>query len=453
MASSASPLTVSEIIDRRPLSRFQIWTIALCGVVLILDGFDAQIAGTLAPAISENLKISLKSFGPILTASLFGLMIAAMAVGPIADRWGRKWPVIISTITFGVFALLTGRATSLNQLLMSRFLTGLGLGGAMPNVVALAAEYSPNRFLRTFVSMLFAGMPLGGVFCGLISSALLPRWGWRPVFYIGGLLPFALSLLLIPILPESVRFLIVRRKSAEKISAIMRRISPDLAAANLSTDIGQDVHHVGFSVKHLFTEHRAAGTLLLWVQFFMNLLLLYFNISWLPGLLRQAGMSVHAGVLAISLFSFGGAIGCLVQGPIIRKFGAHVLLLAEFASSALFIWMMSLAAGTFSLVVPAAFVLGFCVTGAQGGINALAAGFYPTSIRSTGVGWALGVGRIGSIVGPLLAGMMLLRGWTPQQVFRAGAVPALCAAVAVILTHRLKGPANAYRPAPTAQSA
>lgn len=452
MASESRPLSSAEIIDRHRLSRFQIWAIALCGVVLILEGFDSQIAGTLAPAISESLRIPLKAFGPILSSSLFGLMIAAMAVGPIADRWGRKWPVVISTISFGVFAIFTARATSFNQLLLFRFLTGLGLGGAMPNVVALAAEYSPNRLLRTFVAMLFAGMPLGGVICGLTSSALLPQWGWRPVFYIGGLLPFGLAILLIWLLPESVRFLIVRGKSAEKVSVIMRKISPDLVATDLSAEAGRDARHSGLPVNHLFTEHRAAGTLLLWVQFFMNLLLLYFNISWLPGLLRQAGMSVHAGVLAISLFSSGGALGCFAQGPIIRKFGAHVLLFAEFGLSALFTWLMSLAAGSFSLVVPAALVLGFCVTGAQGGINALAASFYPTAIRSTGVGWALGIGRIGSIVGPLLAGKLLSAGWSPQQVFRAGAVPALCAMVAVLLTNRLKGSANAYRSDPDAHS-
>jgi AAHS family 4-hydroxybenzoate transporter-like MFS transporter len=446
VASVSRPLTPSEIIDGGPLSRFQMWTIALCGVVLVLDGFDAQIAGTLAPSISESLKIPFKAFGPILSASLVGLMIAAMATGPIADRWGRKWPVVISTIIFGIFALLTGRATTFKELLLFRFLTGLGLGGAMPNVVSLAAEYSPKRLLRTLVAMLFAGMPLGGFLCGMTSSALIPTWGWRPVFYVGGLLPLVLAVILIPVLPESVRFLTVRGKEPQRISRIMRRISPDLEGIDLGREAAVGERHQGLPVKHLFTESRAAGTLLLWVQFFMNLLLLYFNISWLPALIRQAGMSVNAGVMAISLFSLAGVLGCFVQGPVIRAYGAQVLLLFEFGLAAIFISLLSLAAGSFSLVVTLAFVLGFCVTGAQGGINALAAGFYPTSIRSTGVGWALGIGRIGSIVGPLLAGTMLAAGWKPQQIFRAGAIPALCAMVAVILTNRLKGKASAYRP-------
>src|SRR5258708_29924166 len=213
VASGSHPLTPSEIIDLRPLSRFQMWTIALCGVVVVLEGFDAQIAGTLAPSISESLKIPFKAFGPILSASLFGLMIAAMATGPIADRWGRKWPVVISTIIFGVFAIFTGRATTFNELLLFRFLTGLGLGGAMPNVVSLAAAYSPTRLLRALVAMLFAGMPLGGFLCGMTSSALIPTWGWRPVFYIGGLLPFAPALLFVLGLPESARVFNVPRRA------------------------------------------------------------------------------------------------------------------------------------------------------------------------------------------------------------------------------------------------
>jgi MFS transporter, AAHS family, 4-hydroxybenzoate transporter len=450
VASISRPLTVGEIIDQRPLSRFQIWTITLCGVVLVLDGFDAQTIGFLAPSISETLSIPLKTFGPIFSASLFGLMIAAMATGPVADRWGRKWPVVISAITFGIFAVLTARATSFNQLLVFRFLTGLGLGGAMPNVVSLACEYSPKRLQTVVVAALFAGMPSGGFVCGMASSALIPTLGWRSVFYIGGLLPFGVALLLIKMLPESVRFLSVRGGDPRKISRIMARISPELTDASVTQPVAPDQaieqRLEGLPVKHLFTEGRAAGTILLWVPFFMNLLILYFVVNWLPALLRQSGMSISAGVTATSLFSLGGIAGTLVEGPLMNACGAYVLLLAEFGLCALFIGSLAFVTASFPLIVTVTFVLGFCVTGAQGGINALAASFYPTSIRSTGVGWALGVGRIGSIVGPVLAGMMLSLGWSPQQVFLAGVVPAFCAAIAVLVGNRLRGSADAYHP-------
>lgn len=295
MANVTHALTASEIIDQRSLSRFQIWTITLCGIVLVLDGFDAQIIGFLAPSISETLKIPVKAFGPIFSASLFGLMIAAMATGPIADRWGRKWPVVISTITFASFAILTARVTSFDKLLILRFLTGLGLGGAMPNVVALACEYSPRRLQTVVVSVLFIGMPLGGVLGGMTSQALIPTWGWRSVFYIGGVLPLGVALLLILMLPESVRFLSVSGADQRKIAGIMTRISPQLAGSAVTYTNSPEPERQGLPVKHLFTEGRAAGTILLWVPFFMNLLLLYFVVSWLPALLRQAGMSVWPG--------------------------------------------------------------------------------------------------------------------------------------------------------------
>ena len=448
MDSASRPLTVSEIIDQRPLRPFQMRTIVLCGVVLVLDGFDAQTIGFLAPSISDSLGIPVEAFGPIFGASLFGLMIAAMATGPIADRWGRKWAVVLSTTTFAVFAVLTARATSFPQLLLLRFLTGLGLGGAMPNVVSLASEYSPKRLQAVVVTMLFAGMPLGGFICGMASTVMVPAWGWRSVFYLGGFLPFALSLLLIKVLPESVRFLSVRGGDPRKMVRIMARISPDLAGAALGGANLQDKRYEGLPVKYLFTDGRAAGTILLWIPFFMNLLILYFVVSWLPALLRQAGMTVSAGVTATSFFSLGGVLGCFVQGALMKLCGTHRLLLAEFGLCAVLIGSMAFAVSSWPLIVTLTFVLGFCVTAAQGGMNALSAGFYPTAIRSTGVGWALGVGRIGSIVGPVLAGALLSRGWRPQQIFLAGAVPALCAEVAVLLSDRFRGCANAYRPEP-----
>jgi MFS transporter, AAHS family, 4-hydroxybenzoate transporter len=453
VANVTHALTASEIIDGRPLSRFQIRTIVLCGVVLVLDGFDAQIIGFLAAPISETLKIPLKAFGPILSASLFGLMIAAMATGPIADRWGRKWTVVLSTITFALFALLTARVTTFNQLLILRFLTGLGLGGALPNVVSLATEYSPRRYQTVFVSVLFAGMPLGGVLGGVTSSALIPTWGWRSAFYVGGLLPLALACLLIAVLPESVRFLSVRSADPRKIAKVLAKISPDLTGVTIASSSSRAEGHQGLPVKHLFTEGRAAGTILLWIPFFMNLLLLYFVVSWMPALLRQAGMSVSAGITATTLFSVGGIVGCFVEGTLINVLGAFTVLVAEFALCAVFMGSLAFVAASLPVVFPLAFVVGFCVVGAQSGINALAAAFYPTAIRSTGIGWALGIGRIGSIVGPMVAGALLSAGWRPQQVFLAGVIPACCAAAAVMLASRLRGTVNAYRPEPGATAA
>ncbi|MDR3721499.1 MAG: MFS transporter [Candidatus Acidoferrales bacterium] len=443
-------LTVGEIIEQRSLGGYQIWTVVLCGLVLVLDGFDSQTINFIAPSIADSIHAPVKNFGPIFSAGLFGLMIAAMTTGPIADRWGRKWPVIFSTLSFAVFSLITVHVTSFRELLILRFLTGLGLGGAMPNVVALASEFVPRRILPHVVTLLFIGMPLGGVTCGLLSAAMIPRWGWQSVLYLGGTIPLVIAILLIAGLPESIQFLAVRGKSPQAVVRILTRIAPEFAASNLRAT-PRDTQHEGVPVIHLFTEGRAFGTILLWVPYFMNLLMIYFIGSWLPALLRQTGMSTSAGATATAFFSFGGVCGCLFEGWLIKRRGAYLVLLAEFGVATLFVAALSKIPSSFPLMLAVTFISGLMIIGAQGGLNALAANFYPTAVRSTGIGWALGVGRIGSIVGPLLGGVFLKRGWTPGQILMSGTVAAACAFVAILLS-RIGGRTSAYTSAPPVPS-
>lgn len=435
--------TVTELIDERPLSRFQIMTISLCGVVLLLDGFDTQCIGFLAPAIARELGLEMKAFGPVFSAGLFGLMIGALGSGPIADRVGRKSVVIGSALTFALFTILTARAATLQEFVILRFLTGLGLGGAMPNVVALTSEYTPKHLQPIFVSGLFAGMPLGALVASLLSARMLPIWGWRSVFYVGGFLPLIIALLLIKLLPESVRFLAATGADARKVARIMKRISPDLEGVEIRVP-PPGPESMGLPVKHLFTEHRAAGTVLLWIPFFMNLLLLYFFVNWLPGLLTTAGLPISAGVTAAGIFSLGGMTGSLIQGKLMKAAGAFATIFVEFSLSVLLMLAMAYATALAPMMI-ATLVLGITIQGAQAGLNALSASYYPTAVRSTGVGWALGVGRVGSIVGPMLAGTLLTLDWTPAQIFLAGTIPALIAALAVLTSQMLGGAANAYR--------
>jgi len=444
-------MTATEVIDNQPLSRFQIGTILMCGFVAVLDGFDTQSIGFLAPSMAETLGVPLKSFAPVFVAGLLGLMFGAGTLGPAADRFGRKWLIVISTLVFGLFSFLTAFASSFDELLVFRFLTGLGLGGAMPNVVALTTEYAPKRMQTIFVSMLFTGMPLGAVLGGLVAAALLPRWGWQSVFYVGGLLPLAMAVILTAKLPESVRFLIVRGGNRERITAIMARVAPGFAGVRDVRFVPGAAAPKGLPVKHLFTEGRALGTILLWVPYFMNLLIIYFVISWLPAVLRQANMPISAGVTAITLFSLGGIFGSLIQGVTMEKAGATRVLYIEFFVSMLLIGSLAILPASYGLIVGVAFILGIVVQGAQAGLNALVADYYPTAIRSTGVGCALGVGRIGSIVGPVLGGVMLSLDWNLNQIFLAGTVPALCAGVAVLAGSNLRL-ANARRAAPAVRA-
>jgi AAHS family 4-hydroxybenzoate transporter-like MFS transporter len=428
--------TISEIIDRRTMGRFQLCIMALCGAVIVLDGFDTQSIGFLAPSMAESLHIPIKNFGPIFVFALIGLMISSMLSGPIADRLGRKWLVVGCTLVFGMFAMFTARCTTFNELIACRFLTGLGLGGALSNSVALMSEYAPKRSLAVIVSIMFCGMPAGAVLATRVSAVMLPRWGWQSVFYAGGILPLTLAMLLIVILPESVRFLEVSGANQQKISKILARISPELVNAPISRSQQEDLRR-NAPVISLFTEGRAAGTILLWIPFFMNLLILYFVVFWLPALLRQGGYPVSAGATAIMLFSVSGIVGSFVEGSLMNRWGAFTVLLVEFVCTTLLI--ASLAYSTsFSITMAVTFCLGFVVQGAQGGLSAISATFYPTSIRSTGIGWCLGVGRIGSIVGPMIGGIMLKLDWSPRQILLAGSIPALCAAAATFASLRLR---------------
>jgi AAHS family 4-hydroxybenzoate transporter-like MFS transporter len=320
----------------------------------------------------------------------------------------------------------------------------------MPNVVSLASEYAPKRLQPILVTLIFVGMGGGAVLAGLVGRALIPIWGWRSVFYVGGILPIALAIVLIKVLPESVRFLTVRGGDPRRVAAIMRKIAPDLADAPLSP--APVNRHTGVAVRHLFTEGRMLGTLLLWIPFFMNLLILYFILSWLPSLLRQAGMPVTAGITAVLSFSIGGIVGTILQGPLMKWLGVFPAMVAEFILSLGLVILASQIFANFQVMMAVTFLLGVSVQGAQAGLNVLSAMYYPTVIRSTGVGWALGIGRIGSIIGPMIGGLMLSLQWTPQQIFMAGAVPALCAAVAVMISGKLQGKASPFRPEDNPQS-
>ena len=422
---------ISEIIDQRPLSRFQARTMLLCGIVLILDGFATQSIGFLAPSMADSLQVSVHTFGPVFAAALVGLMLSSMAAGPIADRVGRKVPIIAATLTFGAFSIATATSIDVRQLIVFRFLSGLGFGAAIPNAVALTAEYAPKRLQQAVITVLFASMPLGALLGGLVSSVMLPRWGWRSVFYIGGILPLVLGLVLMKALPESLRFLAAKGRAPRSLRSIVAQIAPDLKPHNFPFPSVQQPRLAGMPVAQLFSDGRAIGTIFLWVPFFMNLLMLYFLVTWLPALLQQRRMTVLAGVLGISIFSLGGIVGSLLEGSVMSAWGAFGVLSVEFVLCLFLISSLAFVT-TFALMMVVTFLSGCFIQGAQAGLNAVAATYYPTSMRSTGVGWALGVGRLGSIVGPLLGGVVLSQHWSLQRIFLAGAMPALLAALAIM---------------------
>jgi AAHS family 4-hydroxybenzoate transporter-like MFS transporter len=431
---SSASIDVAAVIDRVPLSRLQWITILLCGLVAILDGFDTQAIAFVAPVMARELGVELSAFGPVFGAGLLGLTFGAMVFGPAADRWGRKPVILASVLIFGAFALLTPLSTSLTTLMLYRFLTGLGLGGAMPNIIALTAEYSPQHRRATLVTLMFCGFPLGAVLGGLVSAPLILAYGWPAVFYLGGILPLLLLPVLWGLLPESIRFLVAHHNRPERPLAILRRLDP---AGNYGADcrcVLTEEKAEGFSVRQLFAGGRAFATSLLWLVFFANLLILYFLINWLPSLLQQAGLPIERAIIGTVVLNAGGLIGGLILGRLVDRRPPFGILTAAYAVAAMLVTGIgAVGAGAVPLLMLTILAAGFFVIGSQYCMNALAANFYPTTLRATGVGWALGVGRIGSIIGPVVGGLMLSLGWSTEQLFTAAAAPALVASIAVFL--------------------
>jgi AAHS family 4-hydroxybenzoate transporter-like MFS transporter len=426
-------VNVTRLIDEHPLSAMQVRVLILCGLVALLDGLDLQAIGLAAPSIARALHVEPRVFGTVFSAALLGLMFGAFTLGPMADRFGRKRILVASTLTFGIFTIGTAFAGSFTTLLIVRFLTGLGLGGAMPSFISLASEYVPQRIRPLMVTVLWAGFPLGGVVGGVLASVLIPAAGWQSIFYIGGIAPLVLAGVLAVALPESLGFLVASGASPEAIRRILRHISPQAGTETAQTFELGERRLPGLPVRHLFTGGRATGTLLLWVPYFMAFLMLVTNSAWSPTLLNAAGLGVGQSGIVMATYNGGSVIGTLIVGWVISVSGPYRVLTVVLALSALAFGAVGFAAPSFGLVTLLEGLGGFLLGAGSSGLIALAAVFYPTAIRSSGVGWATAAGRFGSFTGPLVAAILVGWHWSIDSIYLALGAPGLCAALFVVL--------------------
>jgi AAHS family 4-hydroxybenzoate transporter-like MFS transporter len=422
-------VNITSVIDNSRLGAFQWGVFFLCGLCLIMDGFDLQAIGYVAPALVRDWKIASSSMGPVFSAALVGVLFGSLLFSMLADRIGRR-PVLIGvTLYFSALTFMTARVHSVDELLIVRFLGGLGLGGIMPNAMALVGEYSPARSRVTAMMVVSNGFTLGAAFGGPIAAYLIPNYGWRGVFYFGAVTPLVIAVIMYFLLPESLQFLALRGRDKSQIARWLTRVDPTVDAGPATEYVTPEKKKRGVPMIQLFHDGRALGTTMLWIVNFMNLLNLYFLSNWLPIVVSGAGYSNSIAVNSAAVLQVGGVVGTLVLSSFVYRFGFTPVLTLSFALACVSIAAIGQPYLSLALLFVVVFLAGFGVPGSQAGLNAFSATYYPTDLRATGVGAGLGIGRIGSIVGPLVGGVLLGRHWAARELFVAAAIPALISAV------------------------
>jgi AAHS family 4-hydroxybenzoate transporter-like MFS transporter len=401
-------LDVRQFIDEHRFTGWQ-WLILILGIlILMLDGFDVAAIGFIAPALVTQWGIPRPALGPVLAAALWGLAIGALTGGPLADRIGRKRVLVVAVFAFGLMTLASAYATTLSQLTWLRFLTGLGLGAAFPNTVTLVSEYCPEKRRSFLIGLLLTGFVLGTALGGIVAAAVIARFGWPAVLKLGGINA-----------PAARIAAILARVSADAISGVTRFV---LSARDASGHA---------PLRAIFANNLAVGTVLLWLIYFSGLVVIYFTLSWMPTLATAQGYSLETAATITFLFTLAGPPGQLLAGWLTDRMSPHVVLGVCYASGAVFVWLLGTYASQLTALYLAVAAAGFFINAAQSTMSALAASFYPTIGRATGVAWMMGIGRFGGILGAMIGGTLLGMQLTFAQLFTIVAAWALIASLAV----------------------
>lgn len=430
-------LDIRAYINERSMSGYQWLLLGLCFLIVTTDGMDVAIMGFLAPGITREWGISKAAFGVVMSAAPIGLAIGALLVGPLSDRFGRKKLLIGSVALFGLFNLASAFAHNTVELSALRFLTGLGLGAAMPSTTTLLSEYVPERSRSMLLAMMFTGFNLGSALIGFLAAAVLPHYGWRAVLLVGGAIPLLCVPVYLLLVPESARFMVVKAFPAERIARTLRRVCRS-SVAEVADDTAFTISEPPVTgaqpVRTVLSHSYRSITLALWVTYFMGLLVIYLLSGWLPTLIKDAGLPIERAANLTALFQLGGTVGALVVGFFMDRVAPRRVIGMAYLLGA--VWILLLSSGNVSTSLFAFYVLaaGFCMSGAQTGLNAFAPSCYPTAVRATGVSWMLGIGRFGSITGSMAGGVLLTLGWSFSAVIAILAIPAALAALSIVST-------------------
>ncbi|MFI9381943.1 MFS transporter [Kutzneria sp. NPDC052558] len=424
---------VESVFADAPIRPFHLSVLALSFLIVLIDGFDTQAVALVAPDIARQWHTPPAAFGVVFSTALIGAVIGAALFTIAADRFGRKIPLIIAVGLFGLVSLLTPLTWSLESLTAARFVTGLGLGGAWPILLATVSDYGPSRSRTLTTGLATCGFPVGATCAGLFTPLLLGPLGWQGVFVVGGILPLVLIPVIALVLPESARFLIARDRRAA-LDRVMRRVGrEDLVGQPLRA---RPVPR-RLPVSGLFTEGRTAGTLLLWLTLFFSLLLAYFLNSWITTVARANGFDAGTAILGAAALNLGGVLGVVLLGPWLgRRRRPAATIGVCYVLGAVFVTLIGQVHASGPLLLAVILVAGVFTIGAQLCTMPMIASFYRVEERATGFGWSMGVGRAGGIIGPALGGVLVAAGFTMSSLFFVGGLFALGASVAIVLFGR-----------------
>ncbi|MBD8094593.1 aromatic acid/H+ symport family MFS transporter [Pseudomonas fluorescens] len=440
-------LDIQSFLDTRPFGAFQWKILLLCLTVLVLDGFDVVIMGFIAPALIADWGIARESLGVVMSAGLFGLALGALGGGPLADRFGRRRVIIGAVFFFGVMSILSAWAPNLMVLSVLRFLTGLGLGASQPNAATLASEYAPRKYRSLMVTVVYCGFTLGAAGAGFLANAIMATHGWSAILLIGGIVPVLFAGVLCLILPESAKYLVVKKTRRPALERIANSIEPGIADSNTQFVTPERQNSGERSVNLILSRPHVVVTMALWVGLFMNLMTVYFLNSWLPIIVKDDGFSLADAALVGGMMQVGGTLGNIVIGWEMDRFKAHRVMIGTLLGAAILTVTLGLASPGLYGLMALVFMLGFCINSTNTGWTAMAAIYYPTEMRATGTSWMTGIGRFGAILGAYIGAVLLGLKWDFNNLFMILTVPIAIAVLAAFI----KGRAGKGHPASAVQ--
>lgn len=427
-----------EFIDTNKFSKFQWMIFAVCFLVALLDGYDTVAIGYIAPSLIQEWGIQKPDLATAMSAGLFGIAIGAIGFGPLADKLGRKIMLVISVLVFGVGTFISAYSQNLLHLEIMRFITGVGLGAAMPNAVTLLTEYCPSKRKFFLVNTMFCGFPVGAASGGFLAAWIIPEFGWQSVLFLGGIVPVILAIFLMLFVPESARYSINKGLSQDKIKATLSRISAtakDYTSFYLSENNTAVTTNKSEGIRVILSKHYAIGSVMLWLTYFMGLVIFYGVSNWMPTLFTTAHISGSLAAIVTGLFALGG-LGAIANGWLMDRYNPSLLIATFFGLTFITVGAIgySIDMGTAALVF-ITIVAGIVMNTAQSSLPSFAASFYPTAGRSTGVSWMLGIGRFGGIAGSYLVAELIKKNMDLQQIFLVLAIPAVISTCTLLVIY------------------